>query len=132
MHDVELRSTVASLEENLHLLQMLYPVAIGLSVGIGAGMALLIMMQSAKIAAIMRVLGLGRRRTRITLCAEHIAVATFGVLVGLGALPLFGIGLNFEMPLFSALYMVGVVCGSIAGAIIITRKAPLELLQVRE
>ncbi|MCL2397722.1 MAG: FtsX-like permease family protein [Defluviitaleaceae bacterium] len=132
INDNELRTVVGSLEQNLYLLQLLYPMAIMLSVVIGIGMAMLLMLQSAKTAAIMRILGYGKGHARVMLCTEHIIVAICGIITGLAAMPLFGIDLTVQLPLLAGLYLAGVAIGSTAGAAIITRREPLELLQVRE
>ena len=132
LHDDELIMVANQMEQNLALLQLLYPVTIALSVFIGAGLASMLLLQNAKVAAIMRVLGYTKTRLRAVLAAEHITVATAGVLVGLLLLPLIGIGLVIDLPLLAGLYITGAVVGSIVGASIITSRAPLELLQVRE
>ncbi|MCL2375983.1 MAG: hypothetical protein FWC76_01170 [Defluviitaleaceae bacterium] len=132
LHDDELIMVANQMEQNLELLRLLYPVTIVLSVFIGAGLASLLLLQSAKVAAIMRVLGYTKTRLRALLAAEHITVATTGVIVGLISLPIFGIGLVIDLPMLAGLYITGAVIGSMVGASMITSRAPLELLQVRE
>ena len=132
LYDEELRLVVEQMEQNLSLLQLLYPVAILLSVLIGSGFALLLMLQNAKVAAIMRVLGHTKARARIILCAEHMVITTFGLLIGWLGIPLLGIELVMGIILFSGLYLIGATTGSIVGVTIITNRAPLDLLQVQE
>jgi ABC-type antimicrobial peptide transport system permease subunit len=132
LRDEELRVVAGQMEQNLALMQLLYPVVIAVSVVIGAGLAVLLMLQNARIAAILRVLGFGKVRTRGMLCSEHVIVAVFGVIVGFVVMPLIGISLVGEMPLLACLYVLGAFIGAISGAVIITSRAPLQLLQVKE
>ena len=61
--DEVLREVVEPLEKNLSLMAVLVPVTIGVSTLIGMGLALLLVIQSAREAAILRVLGTPRGRT---------------------------------------------------------------------
>ena len=132
LRDEELRVVAGQMEQNLALMVLLYPVVIAASVVIGASLALLLLMQSAKIAAILRVLGYGRVRTRAMLSTEHIIVAVSGVIAAFIVLPAVGIGFTGQLPLLAGLYVLGATAGAVSGAVIITKRAPLELLQVRE
>jgi hypothetical protein len=131
VQDGELRSVVGHMEQNLSLLRLLYPVAIVLSVIIGFGLSLLLILQNAKNAAIMRMLGLTLKRTQSALCSEQLTVCLGGIVIGLIALTILGwsIAVSF-MP--AGLYLAGVIIGSITGSILVTNRPPLELLQVRE
>jgi len=131
--DEELRVVVSAMAQVLILLEMMYPIAIALAVIIGLAISMLTMLQMAKSAAIMRVLGTTRTRAITILCAEQFAVCLVGLIVGLAVL--IGIGLGFgplELAILAVLYLIGAVAGSIAGAVVIAGKAPLDLLQVRE
>jgi len=131
LHDEELRIVVGSMEQNLSLMQLLYPVAITVSIVIGAGLALLLMLQNAKNAAIMRVLGSTKNRTRVVLWIEQLAVCLIGLIIGLAAAFILGWGVLASVML-AGLYLAGVVIGSIVGSVLVTSKPPLELLQVKE
>lgn len=131
IYDEELRTVTGSMEQNLSLLRMLYPIAIALSVIIGFGLSLLLMLQSARNAAIMRVLGLAKKRSLIILCAEQLIVCLVGLILGLCAAAIAGWGFGASISL-AALYLIGALIGSILGGILVTRKPPLELLQVRD
>jgi len=133
LDDEELRLVVIPMEQNLLLLRLLYPVAIALSAIIGLGLSVLLMLQNAKIAAIMRVLGTSKRKTRTTLSVEQMMICLFGLALGLILLTVIGWGFGFASSLVLAgIYFAGAAIGTIAGAVIITNKAPLELLQVKE
>jgi len=133
LEDEELRLVVIPMEQNLSLLKLLYPVAIALSAIIGLGLSLLLMLQNARVAAIMRVLGTTKTKSRVTLCAEQVAVCVFGLILGLAALAALGWGYGLVSSLgLAGVYLAAAVAGMIVGAVVVTNKAPLELLQVKE
>jgi len=129
--DAELTLVIMPLEENLNLLRLLYPMVIALSFVLSLGLCLIIMLQNTKNAAIMRVLGTSRYKTRLHLILELIAVCFVGLFVGLAAVLIMGVILPQAL-LIAGVYLAGAVVGSIVGAIVITTKTPLDLLQVRE
>jgi len=130
--DEELRLVIDPMEQNLELLRLLYPVAIVLSVVIGAGLSILLLMQNAKNAAIMRVLGSPKTKTRMLLWLELMIVCLTGAVIGLLALTTIRQG--FDGFLFVAMipYLTGAIIGAIIGAVLVTNRAPLDLLQVKE
>ena len=130
-HDDELRNSLASLEQILTLLQLLFPIAVVLAVVIGAGLAILLVQQGTKNAAILRTTGTGKRKTAVMLFTEQIIVCLVGLAIGLIALLFVSITAT-QMLVLAALYFGGVTIGAIIGAVIVTSKAPLDLLQVRE
>ena len=132
LQDEELRVVVGAMERNLSLLQLMYPVAIALSITIGAGFAVLLILQNAKNAAIMRILGYTKIHTRAMFCLEHVVLVLFGIIIGLIIMPLFNIPFVAELSFLALLYLLGAIIGSVIGAAIITMRAPLDLLQVRE
>jgi hypothetical protein len=131
LHDSELQ-VVADLEQNLQLLELLYPVAVAISVLIGIGLAVLLLLQSAKIAAILRILGFGKKHTRAIVCLEHILVSLIGLIIGLVILTFAHFGVAAPVPALTVLYLTSVITGATIGSFIMTRRAPLELLQVKE
>jgi len=130
-YDAELRVVVGSMEQNLSLLRLLYPIAIAVSVIIGAGLSILLMLQNAKNAAIMRVLGSVKKQTRVALWIEQLIVCLAGIVIGLAAVFILGWGASASVML-AGLYLAGAVIGSVVGSVLVTSKPPLELLQVRE
>ena len=133
VYDEELRNMVGAMSQIHLLLELLYPVALALAIVIGAAVSLLLMLQMEKNAAIMRVLGKSGFKTCLTLCAEQLFVSLGGLLVGLVALIImsWGFGLTALLTVVG-IYLASVMAGAIVGAIMITAKTPLELLQVRE
>jgi len=130
LHDEELRIVVGSMEQNLHFMRLLYPVAVVVSIIIGAGLSLLLILQNAKNAAIMRMLGSTKNRTRAVLWIEQLAVCLIGLIIGLAAVFILDWGALVSVML-AGLYLVGVVIGSVMGSVLVTSKPPLELLQVK-
>ncbi|MCL2226877.1 MAG: hypothetical protein FWB97_04530 [Oscillospiraceae bacterium] len=131
MHDEELRVVVGSMEQNLSFLRLLYPVAVIVSMAVGFGLSVLLIMQNAKNAAIMRVMGVSRRRTQAVLCIEQLGVCVSGLALGLAVPPMFGWSIGAAVML-AGLYLLGTAAGSAAGAALVTNRPPLELLQVKE
>lgn len=131
VYDSELVSVINSMEQSLLLLELLYPIAIMVSVAIGGGLSMLILMQNAKNAAIMRALGTSPARVRAVILIEQLLVVLAGLVCGLAVLAVMGWGLNI-MFVLSGLYMGGVIVGSTLGAVVVTRHAPLDMLQARE
>ncbi len=133
--DGELKNTIAPMEKNLSLLRVMYPVTAAVSVIIAAGLALLFLLQEAKEAAILRVLGTAKRRARAMLCSEQVLLCVFGLLPGLLLLAAMGGGpaaFTGRPLLCAGLYLAGCFAGALTGAASITNRMPLDLLQVRE
>lgn len=134
MDDSELTQAVEPLERNISLLEILYPAMCALAIVIAAGLAALLLMQSAKEAAILRVLGVGKGLTAALLVAEQVIPALLGALLGALVLKLAPIsGLVWrEVWLCAAGYVLAAGVGAAIGALARVRKNPLELLQVKE
>lgn len=134
--DEQLRVVVSQLEKNLSILKVLYPVVMAVSALIAAGLCFLLLLQKSREAAILRVLGTTRAAVRLALIAEPLCLSILGVIIGLGLSTLLWIS-SGSVPLGSlltgaGLYLAGALAGLVGGAIVITHKKPLELLQVKE
>ena len=136
IQDEVLREVVEPLEKNLSLMAVLYPVTIGVSVLIALGLALLLQFQCAREAAILRVLGTPRAKTRLMLGAGQALLCALGLLLGLAVTCLLrrevGAVLRGPILLCAGLYFLGSLCGTWMGAVSVTRNKALELLQVKE
>ena len=138
--DEELRLAVAPLENSIELMEVLYPVTLVLSLLVAAGIAVLFVMTSAKEAAIMRVLGTSRLRSRVMLALQTAFTSAAGLLIGLaGVLAYTGrtrpellAGLIGASALCAVLYLLAAIIGAAVSSTAVTSKNPLELLQVRE
>lgn len=130
--DEELRQIVEPLEKNLQLMAVLYPVTIALSALITAGLSVLLMLQNARDAAIMRVLGARRLRVQAVFCAEQAGLCLFGLALGLAALAFMERGVPPAALLNAGPCFFGTLAGSALASFLITGRKPLELLQVKE
>ena len=138
--DEELRTAVAPLENSVELMRVLYPVTLVLSLLVAAGIAVLFVMTSAKEAAIMRVLGTSRLRSRVMLALQTAFTSAAGLVAGLlGVLAYTGrtrpdlfANLMGASVLCALLYLLAAVLGAAASASTVTGRNPLELLQVKE
>ncbi|MGE5578750.1 MAG: FtsX-like permease family protein [Bacillota bacterium] len=134
--DEQMRQVVEPMERNLLLVRILRSVTIAVSVLIAAGLGALMVLQRAKEAAIMRVLGVTRHLVRSALCGEQMLLCVLGLVLGLAS---FAIVRGQVSTAFSgralgcaALYLGGCLVGSWQGARSVTNRPPLELLQVKE
>jgi ABC-type antimicrobial peptide transport system permease subunit len=134
--DEQLRNVIAPLEKNLSLLEVLYPVVIAVSILIGAGLCFLLLLQTMREAAILRVLGTTKTAVRLALILEPLFLSIIGVIIGLGISGLLwmtsGLVTVGSLLTSAGLYLAGVLVGSVIGAISVTNKKPIELLQVKE
>lgn len=134
--DEELRIVVSQLEKNLSILKVLYPVVMAVSALIAAGLCFLLLLQKNREAAILRVLGTTCTVVRLALIVESFSLSLIGVVIGLGLAALLWIS-SGTVPMgalltSAGLYLAGAVIGLVGGAILVTNKPPLELLQVKE
>jgi len=132
VHDDVIHNVIIPMEQNLSLLRILYPIAIGVTFMLALGLSLLTMLQSAKNAAIMRVLGKPRGASQFMLCTEQLIVCIAGILLGLLILFIFIEGVGIALLFLAGVYLGGAVIGSAIGAFVISMRPPLFLLQVRE
>lgn len=131
--DEELRIVIAQLDKNMSLLRVLYPVVIVVSVLIGAGLCFLLLLQMTREAAILRVLGTTKAAVRLALLIEPFFLSVIGAILGLGIARFLWMTSDLvSLWISTGLYLAGVLAGSVIGAISITNKKPIELLQVKE
>ena len=134
--DEELSMVVEPMEKNLTLLEVLYPVAMGVSTLISAGLCLLMALLQARDIALLRMLGVTKTRVRALLSSEGILLSLVGVLLGLGLVGLpyhdIGVVLDKAMSISAGLYLLGALIGSLIGAFSVSNRKPLDLLQVKE
>lgn len=131
--DGELRRAVEPMERNIILMKTLYPIANGVSFLATVGLSILFLFQRRREAAILRILGIGNLVTRMVLALELLAVDVAGLLLGAGICVLLTDSAGFGAFLAAAgCYFSGCLLGSIAGAVLVTYRSPLELLQEKE
>lgn len=118
------------------LLESLFPIAVAAAVFIGMAGYLLVILQSAKEAAILRILGVTKKRVRCMLTLEQVLLCLTGISFVVCGLVLYSPGLfarsTQTLVICYVLYFLGCLCGAVAAAVHVTRGRVLELLQVKE
>ncbi len=118
------------------LLEALFSIAVAAAVLIGMAGYLLIILQSAKKAALLRILGVTKKYARCMLVLEQILLCVAGIILVAGSLMLYSPELFARgaqtLAICYALYFLGCLCGAAAAAVHVTRGRVLELLQVQE
>ncbi|PKO05851.1 MAG: hypothetical protein CVU41_09500 [Chloroflexi bacterium HGW-Chloroflexi-3] len=134
--DEELRSVVQPLEKSLSLLQVLYPVTVAVAVLIGLGLNLLLVLQSARDAAILRVLGIPTGQVRGMYSIQQLLLSLFGIFMGLAGVAIIhnepAALLENQLIFGVVLFLGGALLGALLGVYLTTNKNPLGLLQVKE
>lgn len=130
--DEELKSVIEPLEDNLRLMEILYPLAAAILILIGVILVTLLMLQNTKEAAIMRVLGNTRRWTCTLFTVEYTALCAVGLCIGAIASRVITEGISVSILINMGAYFVLSIITTIITSGVITRKSPLSLLQVNE
>jgi hypothetical protein len=134
--DEELRLVGGPLEDNLELMLLLYPIAVLVSVVIAIGFAALLLLQKAKEAALMRMLGMSKYKVCQTLCLELLILSILGQAVAFSHFSIISGGLSVDVRVRTIVFLLFYLCGSTIGAILaaisISNRKPMELLQVKE
>ena len=129
-------SKLDSIANTMRLMDILFPIAVAAALLIVCFMCCLLILKSMKDAAIMRILGVTKGKTRAVLVLEQSVLCIIGIAIGLVAM----LGFNrfeFDVAFCQLLFIAvlvfvshllcGIICSSLA-----TRKPPLELLSVKE
>ncbi len=118
------------------MIETLYPIAFATAVLIGAIIVGLLILQRAKEAATLRVLGTTKSRTRSLLTVEQILLCILGIILALAVLvTLNGAGIMKTaeaIGLYIAVHVIACLVGCVAAAVSVTKHKALELLQVKE
>ena len=127
---------IENIRNVLRLLDTLYPIVFSAALLIGAFVCCLVILQSSKEAAIMRVQGTTKAKTRTLLSLEQMLLVTAGLVLGFcimvlyrGAEPGATSGGN---ALFALTYFVVTLTAAVACSTLATRRSVLELLQNKE
>ena len=125
-----------SMSRTMELLDDLYPIAVAAAAVLGALFPGLVVMQSDREASIMRVLGTTKKRSRTMLISEQAILYLCGLLCAAALLLLInGVAIaNYVSALlsYSGLHLAACLAGALICAVIVTKRKPLELLQVKE
>ncbi len=126
---------VEHIANNIAVLELLYPVAVIAMLVIGVFMTSLIIVQTSKDIAIMRVLGTSKRRTRAIIVLERVLLCLAGMI--LAAVIMFAmrgitVAVARKIVFILAAYFAAVLAASVVASMAATRKNVLELLQTKE
>lgn len=118
------------------LLEGLFPIAVVAALLIGLAGQGLVILQSAKEASFLRLLGVTKRRARFMLILEQMILCMIGITLVTVGLVWYSPGLfarsTQTLVVCYALYVAGCLCGGAATAVLVTGHKVLELLQVKE
>ncbi len=81
--DEELLAVVEPMEQNLSLMERLYPVTLLLAGAIGGVLCLLLVLNQAKETALLRMLGVEKRQIRRMQMSQIVLLSVIGLIVGL-------------------------------------------------
>lgn len=132
--DEELLAVVEPMEQNLSLMERLYPITMLISAVIGGVLSLLLVLNQAKETALLRMLGVEKGKIRVMQVKQILFLTLIGLLLGFGMLiALRGLGAaQPSVAIVAMVYLVGALLGALLGAIQVSNKKPMELLQVKE
>ncbi len=118
------------------LIETLYPIAFAAAVLTAAIIMGLMILQRIREAALLRVLGTTKRRTRALLTGEQLLLCFVGVALALAVLfALHGTGLAAAaaaIAVYLVFHLAACAAGSTAAAVNVTKSKVLELLQAKE
>lgn len=123
---------VGTASQVLLFLQLIYPIALVISFLIACGLSMLLMLQNAKKIAILRVYGKKKHKIYKTFFIEQVALNIVGLLFSLIILIAINVQFNTNVFLSFLIYFSGIFIGTLVSITQITRKTPLEMLQVKE
>ncbi len=118
------------------LMETLYPIAFAVALLLGGVIPAVVILHGTQEAALLRILGATKRRTRLMLCLDQITLCGLGIF--LAALVLFPASGAMRgtapgpIALYFAAHLASCIAASFIAAVSVTKKAPLELLQVKE
>lgn len=126
---------IEHIANNIAILELLYPVAVIAMLVICAFMTCLIIVQTSKDIAIMRVLGTSKKRTRTIIVAERMILCILSMV--LAAVIIFAMrgvtaAVAQKIATILVLYFVTVLFASVIASVAASRKNVLELLQTKE
>lgn len=127
---------VENIQRICKLLESMFPIAVAVVLLIGLLGPGLIIVQSAREAAYLRILGVTKKRTWCMMVLEQILLCLAGIALVVCALFLYSPGLSARsmetLIKCFLLYFMSCVFGAFAAAILVTRHKILELLHVKE
>ena len=122
--------------QTYRLLELLYPIAFALALILGGVLPAGVILQSAREASLLRVLGTSKRRTRAMLSLEQLFLCFIGLCLAIAALVLAKgsalLAVAGLVAAYAAAHLLACAVSTEAAAVSVTRRNVLELLQVKE
>ena len=122
--------------QTYRLLELLYPIAFALALILGGVLPAGVILQSAREASLLRVLGTTKRRTRVMLSLEQLFLCFLGLCLAVAALVIAKgsalLAVAGLVVIYAAAHLLSCAVGTEAAAVSVTRRNVLELLQVKE
>ena len=123
-------SKIENVRNNIDLMNMLYPIMVAAVLVIGAFLCVMLIIQTSKDIAIMRVLGTPKRTVRGIMVTEQMLLCILGIV--LAGIVLAIRGVFADMLIVFGLYIVVIFLAALISSVAATRKSPLALLQTKE
>ncbi|MBR6521694.1 MAG: ABC transporter permease [Oscillospiraceae bacterium] len=122
--------------QTYRLIELLYPIAFAVAILLGGVLPGIIILQSAKEAALLRILGTTKRRTRVMLTLEQIMLCLLGLVLAAASLAAVKGRELYDVAgillVYLSAHFVFCASSSTAASISVTKRKVLELLQVKE
>ncbi|MBQ4040144.1 MAG: hypothetical protein IJC91_03310, partial [Oscillospiraceae bacterium] len=127
-------SKLENVKNNVRLMETLYPIVVTAILVIGAFLCGLLIVQTSKDIAIMRVLGTSKRRVRLIMIAEHVVLCVIGILVAVAVLVVRKATETVvtDMVIVCGMYFAAILIACTVASVAASRKNVLELLQTKE
>ena len=125
-------SKLDSVIRTSELLNALYPAAVAAAIAIGAFFCVLVIFQTQKDVAVMRVLGTSKYKTCAVLVAEQVVLSAVGLVIGIFIMTAINRQLTWQELVLVIAYICSVVIASTISSTAVTRKSVLKLLQTKE
>ena len=127
-------SKLENVKNNVRLMETLYPIVVAAILVIGAFLCGLLIVQTSKDIAIMRILGTSKRRVRLIMITEHALVCLVGIVAAFAVVWLrkASISVIRDVSVVCGMYFAAILLASIVASAMASRKNVLELLQTKE
>jgi hypothetical protein len=129
-------SKIENIRNSIALIDALYPIVIMAALLIDSFFCSFVILQSSKEAAIFRVLGANKTKTRTILSLEQTLLSTAGVVIGVCVMLIYkraGLGAIVKpLYFFAALYFAVITVSAMISSTLVTRRSVVDLLQIKE
>jgi len=130
--DQILVNLVTIARQTLLFLELVYPIALFVSLVLVFGISFLLQLQNKKMVAMLSMVGTPKKYIFMMLITENMLVALFGVFISVLFLAVMQINLDMHLMISIILFFIVLIASNVIGAVIILKKKSLALLQVNE